>query len=242
MKAVLATLLAMPSCLAGLTTTPAGASDRVRQAEQAYLARDYAGAEKGYLAAIAAGGESADLEYDLGTAAAQAGDVGQAVLHLSRALKLSPWDADARRNLDRVFERRVDKVVGGSLGGGPLQRLLQGLPAAALTWLFGALWVLAFAIHALRRRARSLPVAILVAALACGALAWASARTQALPFAVVVAKVVPVRSGPGPDRPKSFEIHEGLEVLLRDRQDGWARVRLANGLEGWVEVGQVERI
>ncbi len=220
---------------------PAGAEAFVKQAEQAYLARDFATAEKWYAAAINTGAESADLEYDFGTAAAQADDLGQAVLHLERALKLSPWDADARENLSRIREKRVDKVVGQDLGDNPLQRLLHGLPVAWLSWAFATLWVLGFLLLALRR-ARGLAVAAAVIALCCGGLAWAADRADAIPFGVVTAKVAPVRAGPDPKLPTSFEIHEGLKVVLEEHEGGYVRVRLANGLEGWIEAPFVESI
>jgi tetratricopeptide (TPR) repeat protein len=228
--------------LAALASSgPAGAEAFVKQAEQAYLARDFATAEKWYAAAINAGAESADLEYDFGTAAAQDGDLGQAVLHLERALKRSPWDGDARENLSRIREKRVDKVVGQDLGDSPVQRLLHGLPVAWLSWAFAALWVLAFLLLALRR-VRGLAVAGAVLALGCGGLAWAADRADSIPFGVVTAKVAEVRSGPDPKLPTSFEIHEGLKVVLENREDGYVRVRLANGLEGWIEAPLVESI
>jgi tetratricopeptide (TPR) repeat protein len=235
-------VIAAPFILALLASPgPAGAAAFVKQAEQAFLARDYATAEKWYAAAINAGADSADLEYDFGTAAAQGGDMGQAVLHLERALKRSPWDADARENLSRIREKRVDKVVGQDLGDNPLQRLLHGLPAAGLSWGFAILWVLAFVLLAFRR-ARGLAIAGALIALGCGGLAWAAERADAIPFGVVTAKVAEVRAGPDPKLPTSFEIHEGLKVVLEDREDGYVRVRLANGLEGWIEAPLVEGI
>ncbi len=227
--------------LALISPGPAGADAFVKQAEQAYLSRDFATAEKWYAAAINAGAESADLEYDLGTAAAQGGDLGQAVLHLERALKLSPWDADARENLSRIREKRVDKVVGQDLGDSPLQRLLHGLPVPGLSWGFAGLWVLGFLLLALRRL-RGLAIASAAIGLACGGLAWAADRADAIPSGVVTAPVAEVRAGPDPKLPTSFEIHEGLKVVLEEREAGYVRVRLANGLEGWIEGQLVEGI
>ncbi|HUB06614.1 MAG TPA: SH3 domain-containing protein [Myxococcales bacterium] len=233
----------MPGLLLALSLLASPAD--LRQAEQAYLARNFPAAEKAYGAALAAGNESADLEYDMGTAAAQAGDIGQAVLHLERALVLSPWDGDARDNLDRVRDKRVDKVVGQDLGESPLQRLLRGLPAAELSWTFAALWILGFLLLVLRRRRswfRPLGLACAVFGLGLGGLSWACERADGIPFGVVLAKVTPVRAGPDPKLPASFEVHEGLKVLLEERDAGYQRIRLANGLEGWVEAGGVEKI
>jgi tetratricopeptide (TPR) repeat protein len=233
---MIATLLTL-----ALLAAPPGAEALVKQAEQAYLARDFAASQKAYAAAINAGAESADLEYDLGTAAAQGGDLGQAVLHLERALKLSPWDGDARENLSRIREKRVDKVVGQDLGDSPVQRLLHGLPVAWMSWTFAALWALGFLVLMLKR-SRLLGAGLATIGLACGSLAWAADKADAIPFGVVTAPVAQVRAGPDAKLPTSFEIHEGLKVVLEEREDGYVRVRLANGLEGWIEARLVENI
>ncbi|MHB1845382.1 MAG: hypothetical protein ACYCWW_11180 [Deltaproteobacteria bacterium] len=217
----------------------------LEQAAKDYYARDFGAAERGYASALAAGDESADLEYDLGTAAAQAGDVGQAVLHLERALALAPWDNDVRANLERIRERRLDKVVGQEIGDGPMQRLLRGIPIAPLGWTAALLWLLACGLVALRRRRNwALGLAIpsgILALLALG-LTLGCRRVQSEPFAVVVAPVGAVRPGPDPALHASFEVHEGLKVLLEGREGGYARIRLANGLEGYIDAAAVERI
>jgi hypothetical protein len=132
-------------------------------------------------------------------------------------------------------------VVGQDLGDSPLQRLLHGLPVAWLSWGFAVLWVLAFLLLGLRR-VRGPAVAGALVALACAGLAWAADRADSVPFGIVTAPVAEVRSGPDPKLPTSFEIHEGLKVVLEDREAGYVRVRLANGLEGWIEGQQVESI
>ncbi len=212
----------------------------LRDAAHAYESRDYGAAERGYAAALASGAESADLEYDLGTAAAQAGDLGQAVLHLERALSLAPWDGDVRQNLERLRERRLDKVVGEELGDGPLQRLLRGLPVAPLGWSFALLWLTGVALFWRRRRGLGLASGAL--ALAALALSLGARATRAEPYAVVTAPVAEVHTGPDRSLRATFELHEGTKVRLERTEAGLAQVRLANGLEGWIEAKSAERI
>ena len=244
----------LPLSLALAAAAPASSAPEgaIQAGQQAYLARDYSGAERDFAQALLQRPDG-DLEYDLGTAAAQAGDLGPAVLHLERALREAPWDADARTNLERIREKRLDKVVGQELGEAPVQRLLLGLPGPWLSWAFAALWALGFGLLIAGRRRRILAgfgIASLALALGAGGLAWAWERSEAVPYAVVIAKVAEVRPGPDPKLTPSFEVHEGLKVLLEKgevgapstEERGLARIRLANGLEGWVEASALERI
>jgi hypothetical protein len=230
--------------LLGAAPPPPSTTD----ADTAALRGDWASAAKGYAAALAAGNESADLEYDLGTAAAQAGDIGQGALHLERALALSPWDGDARANLERLREHRVDKVTARELGEGPLERLLAGLPVAGFSWAFAIGWSLGFLLLALAvlgrvgRRTAITGASFAAVGLLCGALWLAGAHQRAVPYAVVIAKVASVRAGPAPDLKANFEVHEGLKLLVQGRAGDYYRVRLANGLEGFLRVDEVEPI
>jgi hypothetical protein len=59
---------------------------------------------------------------------------------------------------------------------------------------------------------------------------------------VVTAKVAEVRSGPAPDLKANFEVHEGLRLLVQGRAGDYYRVRLANGLEGFLRADEIEPI
>jgi hypothetical protein len=208
---------------------------------------DYGAAAQAYTEVARATPGCGDLEYDLGTVAAQATQVGPAVLHLERALKLSPWDSDARQNLEKIRGRRVDKVSANELGDSPWQRLLLGLPSAALVWLSLALWAAAFiTLTFVRRRSiRRMALAGMLVAALLGPLGYAGLRASAIRYGVVLAPTgqgVKVHSGPAADLPSSFEVHEGLKVLIQEEANGFTKIRLANGLEGYVPDGALEEI
>jgi hypothetical protein len=219
----------------------------IDDARAALLKGDYAAASQAYgdVAAVTPG--CADLEYDLGTVAAQAVQIGPAVLHLERALKLSPWDGDARQNLDKIRGRRVDKVAANELGDSPWQRLLLGLPAKAMVWLALLLWVAAFLVLATwtRRIGRRAAMAGLLLALLLGSVGYAGLKASSIRYGVVLAETghgVKVHSGPAADLPSSFEVHEGLKILIQEEANGFTKIRLANGLEGYVPNEAIEEI
>jgi uncharacterized protein YgiM (DUF1202 family) len=54
------------------------------------------------------------------------------------------------------------------------------------------------------------------------------------PYAIVVSPSAAVREGPASDFKSAFEIHEGLKVRIVRKDQGFLRIRLPNGIEGWV--------
>ena len=54
-------------------------------------------------------------------------------------------------------------------------------------------------------------------------------------FAVLVSQNTYVKSAPSSNAPNQFIIHEGLKFEIIDIVDGWSRVLLSDGKDGWVE-------
>jgi uncharacterized protein YgiM (DUF1202 family) len=53
--------------------------------------------------------------------------------------------------------------------------------------------------------------------------------------AIVVTEKADVLSGPGPDNPTLFSIHEGLKVKVQNQLDQWVQISLENGWTGWIK-------
>ena len=82
-----------------------------------------------------------------------------------------------------------------------------------------------------------------MAAAAGRARCWSGrAALERIPFGVVLPDEVAVKEGADPNYRTSFEVHAGLRVRLLDREQDWVRIRLANGLEGWVRDGALGRL
>jgi hypothetical protein len=219
----------------------------IDDARGALMKGDSTAAAQAYDEVARSGASCADLEYDLGTTSAQAGRVGAGVLHLERALRLAPWDSDARQNLEKIRARRDDKLSANELGDSPWQRVLLGLPGSALAWSAVVLWVIGFLLLTVSSRRLTTRGAKLSIALAVllGGLGYAGLQAQAVHYGVVLAPTgqgVKVHSGPAADLPSSFEVHEGLKILIEEEANGFTKIRLANGLEGYVPDEAIERI
>jgi tetratricopeptide (TPR) repeat protein len=227
-----------------------------RRGNDAYLRGDYAAAVTAYEELNRQGLVSADLAFNLGNAYYRQGNLGRAIWAFERAAALDPEDDETRYNLNqarKLADRRVrDKIEGADRD--PLwMRTVAALGPATETWLFVACYLACFAALAglwIRRRrgehARALLGAtasiLAVAALLSGGLLAGRAALDRIPFGVILPDAVAVREGADTNYRTSFELHAGLRVRLLDRDQEWLRIRLPNGLEGWVREADVGRL
>jgi hypothetical protein len=170
----------------------------------------------------------------------------------------------------KVADQRVkDKLEGADREPGWM-RVVNLLSPSAETWLFVALYLAFFAALALflraRRRGRDdaedsreaeaagdpqAPGGSLWAVIA-GLLAVAAAGAGTLlagrlvldrtPFAIVLPDAAAVKEGADTNYRTTFSVHAGLRVRVLEQDHDWVRVRLANGLEGWLPDRSVGRL
>jgi tetratricopeptide (TPR) repeat protein len=246
-------IVVLLALLVGAPARADGIDEAWRRGNDAYFRGDYTAAIAAYSELDRQGIVSADLFVNLGLAHYRHGQFGRAIWAFERALAIEPDADDARFNLAQIrrqMERRaVDKIEGAEHD--PLWiRLVTALPTSMETWLFLGLYLTCFAVLFLRRRAaedlRS-PLGAAAAILGLGAaltgtLLLGRAALDRIPFAIVLAEEVPVKEGADPNYRTSFQVHAGLKVRLLDRDHEWVRIRLPNGLEGWVRDGSVGRL
>ncbi len=232
---------ALPVATEGAPATPADAASAFEAASARYLQGDYPSAVRGFEQLVEAGYASAPLLYNLGNAYLRAGRTGWAILSYERALRIAPGDADAHANLELARAAAVDRLV-GTREEPFLDRLVARLPGAGITAAFAGVWLALWGLLLARRRAfgqtRSLlgagALAAALLATGSGALLALKARTERVPQGVVVGRVIQVREGPRAALRPVFELHEGTKVRVLEASGDYLRVRLANGLEGWV--------
>jgi hypothetical protein len=216
---------------------------RAKAAEAIALGeRGETGAARALLEEIARHGfQSADLDYARGTLALEAGDTGAAARALLRALDRDPFDDDARHNLAIARAQGSDDVAGVDSSGIDPQAIGARVPPALASWLFSillALTLIAFVAAGAIPRARGTldVVARALATVTVAAAAVLALRLlhEASPFAVVTVAETPARRGAAPDADVSFTAHAGLYGRVVEERDGFARLRLENGLEAYV--------
>ena len=85
------------------------ASTLVHQADSAYEHENYKEAVDLYQQVAKNDGISSDLYYNMGNAYYRTGNIAQSILAYERALRLNPSNDDARKNLEFVNSRIIDK-------------------------------------------------------------------------------------------------------------------------------------
>jgi tetratricopeptide (TPR) repeat protein len=248
------------AALALLTAPGRARADRLdeawRRGNEAYLHGDYAGAVAAYQEVDRQGAPSADVAFNLGDAYFHKGALGPSIWAFERALAMDPNDDDARYNLDKARKLAARRAQERQEHAEPedkdpaWMRLVGGVAPSTTTWVFLAFYVGLFALLIGRRWARSesrpaltAGVAVLAAgALLSGALLAGRVHLDSIPFGVLLPDEVAVKEGADTNYRTSFDAHAGLRVRIVDHDQDWLRVRLANGLEGWVRAQDVGRI
>ena len=209
-------------------------------------------------------GRSAQLDYDLGTAYAELGDLGRATYHLERALQPEARPSVeiaeyARRNLGIVRRQAeiaaevADARISAPEGWWDLVvRVLAGPALAWISMLCGWALLLVVAAQAWRRRSGRASrqektglgagvagaissILALVLLVGGGLHAFADASVNGSPEAIVIDPLVALRDGPGAHLPVTLRVQGGSRVRVVEARSGWSRIRLPGGLEGWTK-------
>jgi tetratricopeptide (TPR) repeat protein len=242
--------------VAAITSSSASADlidEAWKRGNDAYFRGDYAAAVTAYEQLDRQAIVSADLYYNLGVAYFRQGTLGRAIWAFERALTFEPEDDDAKFNLlqaRKVLERRIRDKIEGAERESTWIRAVTFLAPSIQTWVFITLYLGCFVLLFLRLRApgdsrdalgATAAIFGVTAALA-GILLLGRVALDRIPFGIVLPDVVAVKEGADPNYRTSFELHAGLKVRLLEHDQEWLRIRLANGLEGWVRTQDVGRL
>jgi len=202
--------------------------------------------------ALRASGElcSPDVEYNLGTAYLERDDLGRAVFHLERAALLSAADHDARHNLDLARSRALG--TGGDLSDVVVpgwDRVLRQVPFGRIVSPFLVSWVVLFLLlilrhlatdpRARRRLAYAAAVALVLVAAGGVVLLGALHARHGIRRGILLEEDSHAREMPDAVAPVVFTAPAGTEVRVFERERGFVRVRLPNGIAAWVPEEQV---
>lgn len=250
-------LLHALALLMALLVPAAALADRVDEAwkrgNDAYLHGDYDAAVAAYEELDRQGVVSPDLYFNLGDAYFKKGALGPAIWAFERAAALDADDEDVRYNLEQsrklAARQARDRIEGEDRD--PLWiRAVTAVSPSTETWVFLVLYLSLFALLFARRRASEdarpalgAAAAILAFAtlIAGGALAGRAVLSR-VPFGVVLPDSLAVKEGADVNYKTGFQVHAGLRVRLLEHDQDWLRIRLANGLEGWVRARDIGRL
>lgn len=215
----------------------------LRLAESAYTAGDYATAAQFYEEAVTAAGDAVPpaLYYNLANAYFEADDLSMALVNGLRAQREIPRDADLARTLALIRALRVDVLGDETALIDTLAAVTTGLVTRhELSLMVFVLWCAAFAIGLLllrprlRRLRMTAAILSLMAAIGLVLLLGRHYVEGYRPAAVVTAFTAQALSGPGADYVPLFTLYNAAEGRILETQNGYARLLLPDGRQGWL--------
>ena len=218
-----------------------------READRDARVAGFRRAARGFAALLEEGIETPALQTNLGNAALQAGDSGQAVLAYRRALRLDPAAVTARQNLAHVRSLLPGWVPrpSGSDGADALlvyrripesTRSLLAAGSFALTALF-----LVLAARGTEGPWRGLSILFGIAWLLLLASVVLDGSGEEGVAVVMTAGEEAARSSDSALARLAFPdpLPQGVEAMRLEVRGDFARIRLANGRDVWVRSGSV---
>jgi tetratricopeptide (TPR) repeat protein len=246
--------LSDPMHIYNQTVRANGAETAFERAAAYYQKQDYGRALAIYDSLLKLGYESAELEFNAGNAYYRTGQIPQAILHYERAALLNPSDPETQHNLRIAYLSTVDKIEPEPLlfyeewirsiaygGTVPFKTLLAQL----LLW--SSCGCFALYLFARKIKIRRWGFYLMVLTMTAGLVFWLLAENHRRHLhhnkgAIIFAEAIYVKGSPIKDGAKLFMLHEGTKVTVVDALEGWRKIRIANGNEGWVEADALEEI
>ena len=198
--------------------------------------------------------KSSEAYNNLGMAYYKKGDLGYAILNFERAIRQNSSNAVARDNLKAANQRLGTNVI--PVKGYWLFKAWDALSASFSSWTWARLlWFLLFAAGAgfivwryseqqkLQYWGLRAAVLCLVFALFSMLLGFqASTEEFDSKWCVIVNKEAGIRTAPSVDGEDIMVVSAGIKAQITEEQEGWFRIRLDNGVLGWLPNNMAERI
>jgi len=201
---------------------------------------------------VAVGVVNGPLEFNIGNCYMQAGDLGQAILHYRRALRLTPRDPMLAENL-ALARSRCLTAIKPAPGSAFIRNVLfwhystsRAERARAAVGFYALTWVCLILRQVGRRRLMfgwTIGGGAMTILLASSVVAdhW---MDRNVPDGVVTIMDVVVQKGPGQGYQRQFEqpLQAGVEFRLRERRGDWWKIELADRQTGWIHTSSSELV
>lgn len=216
------------------------------QANAAYNEGNYQSALDLYNNIVEAEQESVPLYFNLGNTYYKMGTYPMAIYYYEKALKLDPSNADVKTNLEIANLAIADKIesIPQSFiikGWNNVKNMFSSNAWATVSVICFTILLAALFLFLRARRMGLRKVGFFVGILTLLVLVFSfifsmEKRNEAMEknHAIIMTPAVTVKSSPNDGSVDLFVLHEGTKVTLLDETDGWNKVKIANGSEGWL--------
>lgn len=222
------------------------------QASLSYEQKDYAQAIIHYNEIHDLGFYSSDLFYNIGNCYYKLQQIAESVLYYEKALKLNPSDEDAIFNLKLVQLQLVDKLA--EVPQVFYQKWVDSVKSKLtidqwaklglfFLFLFCSLFITFLFIKTYRLKKRSFTVSIftLLVAVFFLSMAYYSHITLKVEAVLMQANAY-IKSAPSNQSEDLFILHEGTKVQVLEVFNDWTKIKLSDGMIGWLENQAISEI
>lgn len=235
-------LLLLLTCAWGTTMS----AQDIDQATEMMKKEQYAEAIAKYKEIIESGKTSPELNYNIGIAYHQNGELGYALWHFLLADKMGMESEALDHNIALTREKRIDDIeIIEPFFLSRWWNIWKGIMGANL-WAMISLLLLSLGIFGwgtwrlhpernLRKKGFVYGSIILILAVITAITAVSTARQYISPnHAILLVDRVELRSAPEEVSAAILDLHEGTEVRILDEIGDWVKIRLLNGQTGWL--------
>lgn len=207
-----------------------------------------------YERVLRSGRHSAGLYFNLGNTHYKSNRLGPSIFYFEKALLLAPGDREIQDNLRYAQQQRIDdiEVLPLSLGRQLSMSFLGWFHydtwaaiAVGFSFLLSALFIVYFVSINSKQKRLFFVLGSIAGFLFIGSLlsAWAAYTTyQREQPAIIFERQTTLNEAPNDRAEVLFDLHEGTKVYVLDQLDEWARVRLENGLTGWMPASAIRKL
>ena len=195
---------------------------------------------------------SSDVYYNMANCYYKTHQKAKAVLYYEKALKLAPNDEDVIFNLKLVQLQLVDKLsqipqpfyIKWMIKAKNLLSI-DGWAKMGLLFMFLfsilIIWFLTSKNYMLKKKLFLGFSLTLILGLKSLAMAYYSSTSQQ-ESAILMDDNAYVKSAPSSQSEDLFILHEGTKILVLEEFNNWTKIKLSDGMIGWVESDVVEEI
>lgn len=219
-----------------------------------YSDGDYEAALDNYREILDRDKTSAAVYYNMGNAHFKLHQLGPSIFYYNKALQLSPHDEDVMNNLEIAEKQTVDAIDKNHDTG--LTKMINNLIAtfgfdtwailgigfAVVFMVFGVLYY--FTRKAIKKRL-FFTLSALGVVFAVFSVVFAYQQydfQQNNKFAIVFSGEVNTHNEPNHNSGKAFALHEGTKVKVLDSFNGYAKIRLTDGKQGWIKEDAIKKL
>ena len=218
----------------------------VTEANTHYQNHEYQQALDSFLKLNNEGYINTDLFYNIGNCYYRSGQIGNAILYMKKALKVDSANRKAKRNLEFLLTQTKDKqtVAKDNLISKFFASLISNISLNSLAFIsliiIGMIiFIIHIIIHRFAQKDRVVPYFIITVLAVFLILVGIISNIKLSAYdnistAVLLADTAIGFSGPNTEFTRVFTIHEGMIFTIEKEQNGWALIKLSNGIGGWI--------